>query len=234
MDIARISTEKLVLILIAYITVTLVFAVIKNIFNKIKEKIANAKVDEAEKQAFQEKPDDFNDRLDELMKAQDSLEVRTKQVAKCIEEIRSSMEMKRLFNLYSKQIEKYQVQTRIRATWSFMFAIFSMIAGLGFVIWGGIVLLTAKETIVLTAGGIISAIGGGVGGFITKTFLDVHKLSLNQLNRYFKQPVINDHILMAQRLADECNDLETKKKAYQVVIDSIATLIKNETDIKKE
>ena len=108
---------------------------------------------------------------------------------------------RRLFNLYSKQIEKYQQQIRSRAAISFMFAIFSMIAGLGFVIWGGTVLLTAKETIVIAAGGILAAIGGGVGGYITKTFLDVHKLSLNQLNRYFKQPVINDHILMAQRMA---------------------------------
>jgi hypothetical protein len=214
--------------------IVIVPIIIKYIFDNIKQKIANAKFEDAEKEAFQEKPDDFNDRMDELMKTQDSLEVRTKQVAKCIEEIRSSMEMKRLFNLYSKQIEKYHVQTHIRATWSFMFAIFSMIAGLGFVIWGGVVLLTATETVALAAGGIISAIGGGVGGFITKTFLDVHKLSLNQLNRYFKQPVINDHILMAQRLADECNDPETKKKVYQTVIDSIATLIKNETDVKKE
>lgn len=193
-----------------------------------QQKEANGNVLEAEKEAFQEKPEYHKEFFDEIMKTQDSLEVRTKQVASCVEEIRESMQMNRLFNLYSKQIEKYQVQTRSRATWSFMFAIFSMIAGLGFVIWGGSVLLTAKETIVLAAGGIISAIGGGVGGYITKTFLDVHKLSLNQLNRYFKQPVINDHILMAQRLANESDDPVTKKKAYQTVIDSIAELIKQD------
>ena len=44
----------------------------------------------------------------------------------------------------------------------------------------------------------IAAIGGAISAYITKTFLDVHKVSLQQLNRYFAQPVINDHILMAQ------------------------------------
>jgi DNA-directed RNA polymerase subunit L len=195
------------------------------------QKLANKNVLEAEKEAFQDKPE-LNLRMEELLKTQDGLEERTKEIAKTVEEIKTSIEMRRLFNLYSKQIEKYQQQTRSRATISFMFAIFSMIAGLGFVIWGGTVLLTAKETIVLAAGGILAAIGGGVGGYITKTFLDVHKLSLNQLNRYFKQPVINDHILMAQRMADDCKDDETRKQAYQKVIESIATLIKEDRNLE--
>ncbi|MDQ1350607.1 MAG: hypothetical protein QG657_909 [Acidobacteriota bacterium] len=188
---------------------------------------ASENVLEAEKEAFQEKPE-LNRRMEELLKTQEGLEERTKEIAETIDEIRSSIELKRLFNLYNKQIEKYHQQTRSRASWSFMFAILSMIAGLSFVIWGGNVLLNAKETIVLAAGGIIASIGGGVSGYITKTFLDVHKLSLNQLNRYFKQPVINDHILMAQRLADDCNNTDTRKQAYQTIIDSIANLIKQE------
>jgi len=92
--------------------------------------------------------------------------------------------------------------------------------------------LNEEKTIVLAAGSIISAVGGAIGTFIAKTFLDVHKLSLNQLNKYFKQPVINEHILMAQRLADDSGDPETKKKAYQTIIDSIASLIRQESPEK--
>ncbi len=104
--------------------------------------------------------------------------------------------------------------------------------GFGFVIWGGSVLLTAKEPIVLAAGGLLSTVGGAVSGFITKTFLDVHKLSLKQLNRYFQQPVINDHILMVQRLADDSRDEEIRKKAYDKIIDSITKLIDSKGNIE--
>ena len=42
---------------------------------------------------------------------------------------------------------------------------------------------------------------------------------------YFRQPVLNDHILMAQRLADESDDPETRKAAYAKIIDSVTALI---------
>ena len=142
-----------------------------------------------------------------------------------IEESRTSLEMAGLSNLYSTQIQKYQQQTRSRATWSFLFAILAMSAGLAFVFWGGTIILRGTDAIQLAAGGTISAIGGGVSAFIVKTFLDVHRMSLDQLNHYFRQPVINDHILMAQRLAEEVGDDASRKKAYELIIPSISHLI---------
>ena len=53
----------------------------------------------------------------------------------------------------------------------------------------------------------------------------MHKLSLAQLNHYFQQPVLNDHILMAQRLADESGDPATRLKAYEQTIASVNALI---------
>ena len=108
-----------------------------------------------------------------------------------------------------------------------------MFAGFGFIIWGGSVLLNAKETIVLAAGGLLSTVGGAVSGYITRTFLDVHKLSLAQLNHYFGQPVLNDHILMAQRLADESGDPQTRKEAYKIIINCIAGLINDMPESKQ-
>lgn len=131
----------------------------------------------------------------------------------------------RLFNLYSKQIEKYQQETRSRATWSFIFAILSMCAGMAFMFWGGQVVLSAGGANHVAAGAAISAIGGGISAYITKTFLDVHKLSLTQLNRYFTQPVINDHIVMAQRLAEDVKDDEVRKKSYEKIVSSVTSLI---------
>ncbi len=58
-----------------------------------------------------------------------------------------------------------------------------------------------------------------------KTFLEAHKLSLTQLNHYFKQPVINEHVLMAQRLADEVGDGDIRKQAYTKIINSLTDLV---------
>ena len=130
-----------------------------------------------------------------------------------------------LFNLYSKQIATYQLETQSRATWSFIFAILAMCAGMAFMFWGGQIVLADPNANHVAAGAAISAIGGGISAYITKTFLDVHKLSLTQLNRYFTQPVINDHIVMAQRLAEDVKDDEVRKKSYEKIVSSVTALI---------
>ncbi|EPN8877734.1 TRADD-N-associated membrane domain-containing protein, partial [Vibrio cholerae] len=134
-------------------------------------------------------------------------------------------EMKKLLNLYTKQVEGYQHETRRRASSSFFFAILSMIGGLVFIFWGGSFILSAEGADHTIAGASVSAIGGGISAYITKSFLEVHKLSLTQLNRYFKQPVINEHILMAQRLANDVNDPSFKRESYEKLINSINHLI---------
>jgi ABC-type multidrug transport system fused ATPase/permease subunit len=120
----------------------------------------------------------------------------------------------RLFNLYNKQIEKYQRETQSRASYSFLLAVLSMIAGLGILVWGGWTIV--HDPNLVASGSVIAAIGGAMSAYITKTFLDVHKLSLRQLNHYFKQPVLNSHILTAQRLTDLLEDKDAKKKALLI------------------
>ena len=205
--------------------VTSVIGVTKWIYELYLSKKVSAELREAEREAFIERPEAFGKKFSDLAKSQAGIEEKALEINKLVEESRSSIRMGPLFNLYSKQIEKYQQQTRNRATWSFALALIAMFAGLGFVFWGGSFLLSEAGKEHLAAGASISAIGGGISAFITKTFLDVHKLSLMQLNHYFKQPVINDHILMAQRLADELGDETARKTAYETIINSISRLI---------
>ncbi|MCI5151200.1 MAG: hypothetical protein D3916_17760 [Candidatus Electrothrix sp. MAN1_4] len=186
---------------------------------------ANEKVQEAERKAYEIEPEEINKTISSLYKSQEGLKEQADSIKTIIQESQNVIEMGRLFNLYSKQIEKYQIETRSRATWSFIFAILSMCAGMGFIFWGGQFILSTDGANHVAAGAAISAIGGGISAFITKTFLDVHKLSLTQLNRYFTQPVINDHIVMAQRLAEDVNDDEVRKKSYEKIVSSVTALI---------
>src|SRR5260221_14389335 len=43
---------------------------------------------------------------------------------------RKNLDLPALFDLYSKQIAKYQVETRFRAVWSFVWAVVAMVGGL--------------------------------------------------------------------------------------------------------
>lgn len=95
-------------------------------------------------------------------------------------------EIASIWNLNSKNIQKYQAETRSRANLSFTFAIISMIVGLTVVILGALLIIINKNFDKNTiAGGVISTIGGALSAYITKTFIDVHRLSITQLNTYF-------------------------------------------------
>lgn len=207
----------------------LFYIAIRAFFEWRKQRLLADEVRKAETEAFQEKPREVEARLSELAQSTAGLEERTNALEQALEQTRTIIQMGRLLNLYSKQIEKYQQQTRSRVSVSFFMAILAMSAGLAFLVWGGSTLLHADESIVLAAGGIVASLGGGISAYVAKTFLDVHRVSLEQLNRYFRQPVVNEHILMAQRLADESNDQRTKQQAYQRIIESVTSLIKEET-----
>jgi len=201
-------------------------ALLVKIVNDYRQrKKADEQVNEAEKQAFQAVPASIIERTRELAESQIDLEHRARDVAELIESSQTALQSGSLFNLYSKQIEKYQTQTQARAGWSFIFAIIAMVSGLGLVVWGGSHIILQANWEHVAAGTAISAIGGAVSAFITKTFLDVHRLSLIQLNHYFRQPVLNAHILTAQRLADELPEGPVRQKAYESIIAKVIQLI---------
>lgn len=186
----------------------------KSIAEYFRRKEVSKQIAEAEERAFRTSKDGKQIAANQ-----------SKQSTKEVGNLTKDEEMKNLFNLFTKQVEGYQHETRRRANSSFFFAILSMIGGLIFVFWGGSFILSSEGADYAVAGASISAIGGGISAYITKTFLDVHKLSFTQLNRYFKQPVINEHILMAQRLTDDVDDLSFKRESYEKLINSINQLI---------
>lgn len=124
---------------------------------------------------------------------------------------------------YLKQIAVYQNETRGRARSSFSAALVAMFLGMGFMVWGALAM--AKPW----AGSAIGALGGALSAFITKTFLDVHKVSLVQLNRYFRQPVLQSNVIEARLLADEMGSDDLTRRAYSKIITSVIRLIQDES-----
>jgi hypothetical protein len=220
---------QLLVAIIAPIMAATIMTFIKVWIDKGTRKQRDEKVQEAEREAFRRLPDIVLKKIEDLSNSQEGLETKTNEIARVIEENRQLLQMGSLFNLYNRQIESYQDETRSRASWSFYVALIAMFAGFAFVIWGGKYILSELRWDYIAAGGAIASIGGSISAFLPKTFLDVHKLSLNQLNRYFQQPVINDHVLMAQRLADNMPTPEARQKSYEVIIQSLTKIMTGTT-----
>ncbi|MEN6369753.1 MAG: hypothetical protein ABFD77_08665 [Thermotogota bacterium] len=201
-------------------------AIWKAVIDWRNEQRARNQLLEAERYAFKPIPEVAFKTTVKMGAAQEKLEQRTREIADLLDKAQATLTAGGLLDLYNKQIEKYQTETQARAGWSFIFAILAMSAGLGFVIWGGSILFSGAGWKEVAAGSSISAIGGAVSAYITKTFLDVHRLSLGQLNRYFRQPVLNAHILTAQRLADLLDEPDAKRMAYSKIIDSVISLVR--------
>lgn len=143
-----------------------------------------------------------------------------------------TLQLPDLFAACSYQIEVYESQTRNRANWSFSFAVVAMLAGILLLCWGAFVLFQvaggkAIATHHIISGSIISTVGCAMSAYITKTFLDVHRTSLLQLNHYFKQPVLTSHILTAERLANQLDD-KVKEEMYRDLIQEVVSLISAE------
>lgn len=198
--------------------------------NALKIKKADTKVSEAEKNVFQTIPEAFIAKTNELLASQESLENRAIEIEKVVLANQAVLQMGGLFNLYNKQIERYQTETQSRAGWSFIFAIFAMLAGLAFVCWGGVYIIAGGDWQHVAAGSAISGIGGGISAYITKTFLDIHRMSLSQLNQYFRQPVVNANILTAQRVADLISDDKARQEGYQKILLSVISLINQKSE----
>jgi hypothetical protein len=49
------------------------------------------------------------------------------------------------------------------------------------------------------------------------------------MNHYFRQPVLNSHILTAESLAHQIHDLEARQKCFEAIITQVITLV-NEAD----
>jgi len=217
---------ELVLGLIASILAATAVAAIKALLEKASRKVQDAKVEKAEKEAFRQLPDTLLKKMEVLRSSQEGLETRTQELSRLLEENTQLLQLGNLFNLYNKQIERYQEETRSRASWSFFVALVVMFFGFAFIAWGGQFILAELKWDHIAAGAAIASIGGSISAFLTKTFLNIHRLSLQQLNRYFRQPVINDHVLMAQRLADNLPTPEARQKSYESIIDSLTHMMK--------
>ena len=209
-----------------FISIVLVL-VFKFISDFLIEKRLNIDLDSAKSKAFILFDDLYVNKLKKIRQSHESLEEKSKQLETLIEESKDILKISNLLNFYNEQIKIYQKKTQNRASWSFTFAIIAMFSGLFFIISGSVMIINRTSTEEIVALTSLSTFGGAVSGYITKTFLDVHKTSLNQLNRYFKEPLINQYIIKSQLIAEELDSSERKVLLSKLFTITNEIIIKN-------
>jgi protein-S-isoprenylcysteine O-methyltransferase Ste14 len=124
-----------------------------------------------------------------------------------IERLREKMALPSLIELNRLMLDQYHEIATDQAEKSFWSSQRAMWTGFGLLLAsvGSALLIGPNETkFAVTSLGLASA---ALAGFLGRTYLRVYDSSLEQLNRYFNQPLLNSYYLTAERLvADYSND----------------------------
>jgi hypothetical protein len=118
-----------------------------------------------------------------------------------LDKVTDDLSLGNLFTLNRTESDEYHVITRAQAAQSFRNAQIAMFFGFGLISVGIVAVLLPTSPEVKIAVGVISLIGGTVGGYVNRTFLKAHSLSIVQLNKLFRQPLVQSYLLTAERIA---------------------------------
>jgi hypothetical protein len=120
-----------------------------------------------------------------------------------IDRLREKMALPSLIELNRLMLDSYHGIATTQAERSFKSSQNAMRIGFGWLLvcFGvGLVFPDRSATLVI---GSLGVTGGALAAFLGRTYLLVYERSLQQLNQYFTQPLLNSHYLTAERLVSE-------------------------------
>jgi hypothetical protein len=135
-----------------------------------------------------------------------------------LDKVVDNLNLGNLFSLNRAESDEYHLITRAQAAQSFRNAQIAMFFGFSLIGVGVVAAVLPTPPEVKIAVSVISLIGGTVGGYINRTFLEAHSLSIAQLNNFFRQPLVQSYLLTAERIALQLeNESERAALLRQVV-----------------
>jgi len=132
-------------------------------------------------------------------------------------EVRGVPELAELMDFNERQMRVYQELSTSQARSSYRRSQFAFVIGLA-LIGGAIAAAFAGHdaTTKVAAGG-VAGLGGAFSAYISATYLRVYERTLDQLNFYYRQPLVNSYLLTAERLADGMSP-EKRDAAYDELL----------------
>jgi hypothetical protein len=140
-----------------------------------------------------------------------------------VDKLRDQMLLPSLMNLNRILLDQYHRIATDQAESSFKSSKRAMWCGFAWLLMcftAAILIPATKEAQLLV--GTLAATGGALSGFLGRTYIRVYERSLQQLNRYFEQPLVNSYLLSAERIVGEMD--EGQDEAYKEILRRLLSL----------
>lgn len=136
-------------------------------------------------------------------------------------------ELTRLLSANRALLDDYQGPVRARARTSYTFGQMAIFVGLIVLLVGVVVTLVANEPSARIGVAGLSAVGATLSGYIAHTFLRVYERAQDQLNFYFREPLVTSYLLAAERLAEKLEG-ERRADAYAAMVGEIVRAVRGD------
>ncbi|MEW1639498.1 hypothetical protein AB0469_36260 [Streptomyces sp. NPDC093801] len=158
----------------------------------------------------------------EWFKAADRREERDR-LENAAEHLKEKASLASLVNLNRMLLERYHGIATKQANKAFYSRIGAMLVGLAVLVvaFGASMRFTATGERLFI--GSLAVVSTAFVGYLSKTFLAVYDRSLQQLNQYFNQPVLNQYFLSAERIVDQLEPPMRAELLAQIAKDVLAT-----------
>jgi hypothetical protein len=125
------------------------------------------------------------------------------ELSSALENLRERMALPSLVELNRIMLDRYHQIATDQADQSFKSSRRAMAIGYASLVVAllAVLVLPGLETKVAAAG--LGTVAATLSGFLSRTYLRVYDRSLEQLNNYFNQPLVNSYYLTAERLIQE-------------------------------
>lgn len=136
-----------------------------------------------------------------------------------ITKVQGIPELGELLEFNERQMQVYQELSLAQARSSYRRSQVAFLIGLALIV-GAIAASFLADTTTKVAAGGIGGLGGAFSGYLSATYLRVYERTLDQLNFYYRQPLINSYLLTAERLV-RAMGTESHDKAYDQLVGQV-------------
>jgi len=100
-------------------------------------------------------------------------------------------------------IRQYHAITRKHATRSYVSSQIAMAIGLTLLVAGAIYSVQQEGALSKATTAALTALAGTLSAYVSNTFVKAHNRALDQLNYFFGQPLVNNYLINAERIAEK-------------------------------
>ena len=141
-------------------------------------------------------------------------------VRRAAAKVEDTLSLPNLFGFNRTLMDEYHSITKGQSERSFRYSQIASFVGL-FILGGGavVVFVPVSDLVKIAIAG-LAGLGTILSGYISRTFLRSHELSIQQLNNFFRQPLVSNYLLMAERLANGLS-AEARSEAQLKIIGQV-------------